>query len=163
MSDNDALRAAIAVLKLGTEVTLHDVLLVAEAGLEPTGTWVPRALVEAVGAKYAVDDDLANGGADQVAWNHGVERTRQYASAFRAAGAIENADLFARLADELAAHLAEHGEPEPDELVESFHAYRRRVGGPFFGLPRLAAELSEGLIELAIAHAPSFPDAPAAQ
>ncbi|MFP5370269.1 MAG: DUF4375 domain-containing protein, partial [Actinomycetes bacterium] len=92
----------------------------------------------------AAAGEVANGGLDQFVWNAGAEQARRVARAFRAVGALENADAIDELATELAAYLAgaEAGEP-----VRSFLAYRRRCGGPFFPIPDLMDEVGAALVE----------------
>jgi hypothetical protein len=90
--------------------------------------------------------------ADQAVWNHGAPAARAFAATFREVGAVENADLFDRLAGELDAIVA-----SGDDVVARFLAFRHRVGGPFFAVPDLGEELAEALVEYAVARAAEFP------
>jgi hypothetical protein len=153
----DEVRAALRAVRSLEGPSLSDVLLLVRASLERDAPIVPRPLIDAVLAKWTTDADYANGGADQFAWNNGAEVTRRVAADFRAVGAIENADLLDRLVAELDAYLAEIGEMG-DDVVQRFLGYRRRVKGPFFGIPEPGEELGEALVEHAVEHAAELPD-----
>jgi hypothetical protein len=158
---DDEVREALSELR-GDDPELGHVLRLVRASLERDATLVPRSVIAATMAKWDTDRDLANGGADQVAWNHGSDATRAYAAAFRAVGALENADLFDRLAGELEAYRAEVGDAAVSaDPVKSFLAYRRRVGGPEFGVPEPAEELAEALLEHVLEHLDELPAADA--
>jgi hypothetical protein len=86
-----------------------------------------------------------------------VDATRAIAAAFRKVGAIENADLLDRLARELEAYQAEVKDLA-DDPVRRFLDYRKRVGGPYFGLPEPGDELAEALVEYAHEHPDEFSD-----
>jgi len=90
---------------------------------------------------------------DQVVWNIGHERAREVGKAFRAVGALENADLVDRLAGVLAEQPA--GDADP---VTRFMAFRRAVSGPFFGIPEPQAELGEVVLEYVLERVDSLPD-----
>jgi hypothetical protein len=152
----DALRR----LRDGSEdASLGDVLTLCFANDEYDVQLVPQEAIDAIMSKYAMDRDVANGGMDQVAWNHGVENTRLYAKSFRAVGAIENADLLDRLATSIEAYFATHGNDAiTGDLVHHFIAWRKSMGGPSFGIPEPGDELAEPLIEFVLEHASSLPD-----
>jgi len=151
-------RAALRALG-GGEASLEDVLTLVNASLEREVELVPRPVIDAAIAVWESARDFFNGGADQFCWNHGVEATRQAAAAFSAVGGIENGELLARLADELEAFRAEHGdEAIGADPVTTFLAYRRRVDGPFFGLPEPKEELGVALVEYVVEHADALPD-----
>jgi len=151
-----AVRAALRRLRVADKVTVKSILQLVNASLEHEATFVPRAVIDAALAKWETDADFTNGGADQFAWNHGADSTRVVAAAFRAVGAVENADLLDRLASALDAHHA--ADHDPPDTVHDFLAYRKRVGGPYFPVPEPAEELSEALIEYVIEHAVELPD-----
>lgn len=156
---DDEVRAALRSLRAGTDASLGDVLTLVVASPAYAVPLVPPEAIDAVAAKYEMDRDLANGGMDQVAWNHGAERARAYASSFRAVGAIENADLLDRLAADLEAHHATHGaEAIAAAPVKHFLAYRKRVGGPSFSIPEPGDELAEPLVEFVLERAAQLPD-----
>ncbi len=141
------------------EASLGDVLTLCFANDEYDVRLVPQEAIDAVMSKYAMDRDVANGGMDQVAWNHGPENTRLYARSFRAVGAIENANLLDRLATSLEEYYATHGdEAIHADVVQHFHAWRKSQGGPFFGIPEPGDELAEPLIEFVLERASSLPD-----
>jgi hypothetical protein len=141
------------------DASLGDVLTLCFANDEYDVQLVPQEAIDAVMAKYAMDRDVANGGMDQVAWNHGAENARRYAKAFRTVGAIENADLLDRLAKSVEDYFATHGEATiTGDLVHHFIAWRKSQGGPFFGIPEPGDELAEPLIEWVLEHASSLPD-----
>ena len=75
LESDEEIRAALTALR-GDEPSLRDILCLVNASYERRLDLVPRAVIEAVEAKWATDRDFANGGADQFAWNHGVETTR---------------------------------------------------------------------------------------
>jgi hypothetical protein len=152
----DALRR----LRDGSEdASLGDVLTLCFANDEYDVRLVPQEAIDAVMSKYAMDRDVANGGMDQVAWNHGAENARMYAKSFRAVGAIENADLLDRLATSIDEYFATHGqEAITADLVHHFIAWRKSMGGPFFGIHEPGDELAEPLIEFVLEHASSLPD-----
>lgn len=141
------------------DASLSDVLTLCFANDDYEAQLVPQEAIDAVMAKYAMDRDLANGGLDQVAWNHGVVATRGYAKAFRAVGAIENGTLLDRLATSVEEYFATHGEDViTADLVHHFIAWRKSQGGPSFGIPEPGDELAEPLIEFVLEHASSLPD-----
>lgn len=141
------------------DVSLGDVLTLCFANDDYDVQLVPQEAIDAVMSKYAMDRDIANGGIDQVAWNHGAENTRRYAKAFRAVGAIENADLLDRLATSVEDYFAKHGEATiTSDLVHHFIAWRKSMGGPEFGIPEPGHELAEPLIEFVLERASSLPD-----
>jgi hypothetical protein len=157
ITDED-LRAAVAAVRAG-EPTLGHVLDLVFASLEREVPLVPAPLVDAVHAKFTVERDHANGGADQFVWNQGIDAAREVASAFRAVGAVQNADLLDRLADALVAYHAEHpAEKIAEDVVTHFLAYRKRVAGPFFQVPEPDEELAEVLPAYAAAHAAEVKD-----
>jgi hypothetical protein len=120
---------------------------------------VPQSVLDAVHCVYLTERDVANGGLDQFVWNNGVERARFVAASFRAVGALENADVIDRLAEELENYQREVGEEAiAADPVDRFLAYRRRGGGPFFPIPDIHEEVAESLIEHAITHADEFAD-----
>jgi Domain of unknown function (DUF4375) len=152
-------RAALRALRAGDEASLGDVLTLVVASPDYAIPLVPQEALDAVYAKYAMDRDVANGGMDQVAWNHGHELARTYAKAFRAVGAIENADLLDRLAAALESYYAEHGSDAIGaDPVKHFHAYRRSVDGPSFRIPEPSDELAEPLLEFVLERASALPD-----
>lgn len=153
--DEAEVRAALRALRAGDDATLGDVLTLAVAAADYETPLVPAEVVAAVAAKYMMDADLANGGMDQVAWNHGADAARSYASALRAVGALENADLLDRLAAAVDEHQAATDERD---LVTRFQRYRAAVGGPFFPIPDPGDELAEPLLEFVLARASSLPD-----
>lgn len=152
------IREAADKIRSGADVDLSDVLCLVSASFERDQPVAPDALIEAVIAKHETDRDYANGGADQFVWNHGAEIARRYGEAWRRVGAIENGDLLVRLAGELDAHMSEVGdESMSDDPVRRFLEYRKRVSGPFFGIPEPGEELAEALVEWAIEHADEIP------
>jgi hypothetical protein len=149
--EEDEIQEALDAVHAG-EATLSHVLCLANASL------VRKEVEDAIDAKYAMDGDVANGGMDQVAWNQGLDAARAYANAFRAVGAIENADLLDRLADALADYESKHSKEEiAKEPVRHFLGYRKSVSGPEFGIPEPGDELAEVLVEYVIAHASELP------
>jgi hypothetical protein len=156
-SDDDV-RNALRSLRSGTEPSLDDVLTLLHASPSYAVPLLPQPAIDAVGAKFDMDRDVANGGMDQVAWNHGSALARAYAVAFRTVGAIENADLLDRLATALEQYRAAHGDAIAEEPVRHFLAYRKSVGGPFFQVPDPGDELAEPLLEYVIEHASELPD-----
>src|SRR5262250_2773844 len=154
---DESIREAHSASKSGQEITLRHVLTLAAASFERERPFAPVAVTDAVSAKWECDADFANGGADQFAWNHGVDPTRAIAAAFRKVGAIENADLLDRLARELETYQSEVKDLA-DDPVRRFLEYRKRVGGPFFGLPEPGDELAEALVEYAHEHPDEFSD-----
>jgi hypothetical protein len=158
--DPEEVRDALRVLRAGGEdASLGHVLTLVVAADHYAVPIVPPEAIAAVGAKYAMDRDVANGGMDQVVWNHGDETARGYAAALRAVGAIENADLLDRLAAELARYRAEVTDAAISaEPVKHFLAYRTAVGGPSFGIPEPGDELGEALLEYVLERADHLPD-----
>lgn len=154
----DDVRAALRALRAGDEASLGDVLTLVMASPDYASPLVPQETIDAVYAKYEMDRDVANGGMDQVAWNHGSSLTRAYAVAFRTVGAIENADLLDRLASAVEQYRAEHGDAIAEDPVRHFLAYRKSVGGPFFQIPDPGEELVEPVVEYMIEHASELPD-----
>jgi hypothetical protein len=152
----DALRR----LRDGSEdISLSDVLTLVFANDDYDVQLVPQEAIDAVMSKYAMDRDIANGGLDQVAWNHGVENTRLYARSFRAFGTVENADLLDRLATSVEEYFATHGDAAiTADLVHHFISWRKSMGGPYFGIPEPGHELAEPLIEFVLERASSLPD-----
>lgn len=139
------------------DADLDDVLLLVNASFERERDIAPGPLQLAVIAKFETDRDFANGGADQFVWNNGPAQARAFGDAWRAVGAIENGDLLHRLADAHDAMHAEHADEDfSDDPLKWFMAYRKRVGGPYFGLPEPGEELAEALVEWAIEHADEF-------
>jgi hypothetical protein len=130
--DDDEVRSVLRSLRTGAEPTVQDVMTLLEASPSYAVPLLPQAVIDAIGAKFDMDRDVANGGMDQVVWNHGSELARTYAAAFRTVGAIENADLLDRLASALDAYRAEHGDAIAEEPVRHFLAYRKSVGGASF-------------------------------
>ena len=157
----EEIRAALAAVHSG-DASLSDVLCLAAASDEWEPALVPSEVVDAVAAKYQMDGDVANGGLDQLAWNQGVEAARAYASALRAVGAIENADVLDRLASDLEKYEKKHSRKSISaDPIKHFLAYRKSVGGPEFGIPEHGDELAEVVVEYVIAHAKSIPTAKA--
>jgi hypothetical protein len=156
--DDQQVRDALRSLRDGSEASLDDVLTLLAASPEYAITLVPRAAVDAVDAKFEMDRDVANGGMDQVAWNHGPQRARSYAAAFRTVGAIENADLLDRLAAAVEHYRQLHADDVAEDPVRHFLAYRKLVGGPVFQIPDPGDELAEPLVEYVIEHASELPD-----
>jgi len=157
ISDSEIKEAADKI-RAGAEVELSDVLCLVSASFERDDPVAPAPLIEAVIAKYETDRDYANGGADQFVWNNGSELARRFGEAWRAIGALENGDLLVRLADELDAYRSEIGDDKlADDPVQRFLGYRKRVSGPFFGIPEPGEELAEALVEWAIEHAGELP------
>jgi len=160
-SDDDGpseqeVRDALRALRDDDEPSLDHVLTLVVASVLHEKALVPGEVVDAISAQWAIEDDLANGGMDQVVWNIGHERARQVARSFRAVGAIENADLVDRLSAVL-----EQQQQQPDgdaEPVTRFMAFRRAVSGPFFGVPELEAELGEVVLEFVLERVDSLPD-----
>lgn len=146
-------RASLRGLRDDDEPALDDVVTLAVASPLHEEPLVPAEVVDAIAAQWAIEDDLANGGMDQVVWNLGHERARQVAKAFRAVGALENADLVDRLATVLAEQPTSDG-----DAVTRFMAFRRAVGGPFFGIPDLEAEVGEVVLEFVLERVDSLPD-----
>jgi len=163
ISDDDV-RAALRALRENDEPGLAHVLQLVCASLERDVALVPRALIAAVEAKWETDGDYANGGADQFVWNRGAPAARAIARAFHEVGAIENAELIDRLAGELDGYRDGLGDGADAavtaEPVKHFLAYRRRVGGPFFGIPEPDDELADALVEYAIEHLAELRDLP---
>ena len=154
---DDEIREALTAIKGGEEIALKHLTLLAAASVDRNQPLAPPAITEAVCAKWDCDADFFNGGADQFVWNNGAQEARRCANAFRCVGAVENADLLDRLAAELEAFQAETTNEDLD-TVHRFLAYRKRVNGPFFGIPEPGDELAEALIEYAIEHRADFPD-----
>jgi polar amino acid transport system substrate-binding protein len=86
-------RTALVAVRSQGEPDLSDVLTLVGAGYDHDSLFVPQAVKDAVVAKWETDRDFANGGMDQFVWNNGIEAARWVANAWRAIGAIENADL----------------------------------------------------------------------
>jgi hypothetical protein len=158
--DPEEVREALRVLRAGGEdASLGHVLTLVIAADRYAVPIVPPEAIAAVDAKYSMDRDVANGGMDQVVWNHGEELARAYASAFRAVGAIENADLLDRLAGELERYRGEVTDAAiSSDPVKHFLAYRAAVGGPFFGIPEPGDELAEAVLEFVIERGTTLPD-----
>jgi hypothetical protein len=159
---DDEVRDALRALRSG-DVTLPHILCLAITSDEFESPLIGAEVVEAVGAKYEMDGDVANGGLDQLVWNNGVEYARALARSLRAVGAIENADVLDRLASALDDYLAKNtSEAIATDAVKHFLAYRRGVGGPEFGIPDHGEELAEALVEYVIERKDSLPnpDAP---
>lgn len=150
---DEAVREALRVLKSGAGATIGHVLTLHGRRL------LPQDAIDAVDAVLVTRRDVANGGMDQVAWNHGLDNVRAYAKAWHAVGAIENAELLDRLAAELERQQAMRA---PDEAaadpVQHFIAFRRAVNGPYFAIPEPIDEVSEALVEYVIAHADQLID-----
>lgn len=158
--DPEEVRDALRVLRAGGEdASLGHVLTLVVAAHHYAVPIVPAEAIAAVDAKYTMDRDINNGGMDQVVWNHGNELARTYASALRAVGAIENADLLDRLAGELERYRAQVTDDAISaDPVKHFIAYRRAVGGPAFGIPEPGEELAEALVEFVVERADALPD-----
>lgn len=149
--DESELRSSLEAIRSQTAV-FEDVETLAFASMSVEEVVVPKQIVDALLALFAIWDDDQNGGMDQVVWNHGIEGARFYAAAFDAVGAVENAELLARLADAVEPHLAE----KSDEPVQAFQRFRKEVDGPFFGLPELHREAPEAVLEWSFEHADEF-------
>ena len=156
--DEDAVRNALRVLHSDDEPALDDVLTLIYASHGYAVPIVPATAVEALAVRSEIAGDLANGGMDQVAWNHGHLRAHLYADALRAVGAIENADLLDRLAGQLETHRQSLGDAAAEDAVRHFLSYRRFVGGPYFQVPEFDEELAECLIEHVLDHVSELPD-----
>ena len=158
LSDED-IRPALRAVRSEHGPDLRQILTLATASMQRSGPLAPQSVLDAVYCVYLTDGDVANGGLDQFAWNHGVEKTRWVAASFRAVGALENADVLDQLAGELEGYQREVGrEAMATGTVDHFLAFRRRGGGPFFAIPEIREEVGESLIEHAIAHADEFAD-----
>jgi hypothetical protein len=157
-TSDQKVRDALRSLRDGNEASLRDVLTLLSASPNYANPLLPRAAIDAVDAKFEMDGDVANGGMDQVAWNHGHQRARSYAVAFRTVGAIENADLLDRLATAVEHYRDQHGDAIAGDPVRHFLAYRKLVGGPFFQIPEPGDELAEPLVEYVLEHASELPD-----
>jgi hypothetical protein len=157
---DDEIRDALRAIHAG-DARLKHVLCLGAASHDFETPLMLAEVIEAIAVKYEIDGDVANGGLDQVAWNHGVEATRAYATAFRAVGAIENADVLDRLATTLVEYQDKHGDQIAKDPVKHFLAYRRAVGGPEFGIPEHGDELAEVVLEYVIARAATLPAADA--
>ncbi len=159
--DDDEIREALQRLR-GTdddEPSLDDVITLWNAAPHRAVPMLPEPALAAIAAMLETRRDVANGGVDQVVWNHGVELARAYAGAWNAVGMIENAALLVRLADSLEAYTAEHGSDAMQaDVVQHFIAWRKSVGGPAFGIPDPQAEMGEPLLEYVIAHRSELPD-----
>src|SRR5262245_56082967 len=142
MDDDDEVRSALRSLCQGTEPTLDDVVTLIHASADYAVSLVPQAAVEALAVRSEIRGDLSNGGMDQVAWNHGHQLARLYADSLWAVGAIENADLLARLAAEVEGYRKTHGDAISENPIPHFLAYRKLVGGPFFQVPEFDDELA---------------------
>ncbi len=151
------IKAAIQMLKDGRDIDFRSIVILVDAGRSGHHSWVPRPLLEAMDVADTIEDELTNGGLDQVVWNHGIEQTHRYARALRRVGVIENADLLLRLATELEAYREAQGAPPYDDPTGAFLAYRQQVRGPFFPAPFLLPELFEAIVEYAVSKAEEFP------
>jgi hypothetical protein len=157
----DEIREALRAIHAGKPRLSH-VLCLAAVSDEYTTSLMPEEVIDAISAKYAMDGDVANGGLDQLAWNQGVEFARELARSFRAVGAIENADVLDMLAKALEEYETKNSpEAISKEPVRHFLAYRKKVGGPEFGIPEHGNELAEVLIEWVLDHAGRIPAADA--
>lgn len=157
----DEIRAALRAVHSG-DARLSHVLCLAAASDDFTTPLVPDEVLDAIGAKYAMDADVANGGLDQLVWNQGPEAARVLAGYLRAVGAIENADVLDRLASALDDYEAKSSpETIAKDPVRHFLAYRRKVGGPEFGIPEHGSELAEVLVEWVVERANKVPAADA--
>jgi hypothetical protein len=151
-------RDALRVLRSGSGSLKHVITLVNAAPQYATAL-VPDDVIQAVAAKFEMDRDVANGGLDQFAWNHGVSTTRAVAAVLRTIGAIENADVLDTLATAIEHHKADVGKTAiAADPVKHFLAYRRAVNGPEFGIPDHDEEIGEALVEFVIEHAAALPD-----
>jgi hypothetical protein len=158
----DEVRDALRAIRAG-DVTLPHILCLAIASDEFESPLIGAEVTSAVGAKYEMDGDVANGGLDQLVWNNGAEYARELAKTLRTVGAIENADMLDRLATALADYLAKNTSAAiAADAVKHFLAYRRGVGGPEFGIPDHGEEIAEALVEYVIEHKDTLPspDAP---
>ena len=154
-SDDDVREALHRLKTDDEEVGIGDVLTLYSRKL------LPAIASDAIDAVYATRRDVNNGGMDQVAWNHGVEQTRAYATAWNAIGAIENARLCERLASALEAYHSAHDEAAiAADPVTHFIAFRKSVGGPAFSIPEPIGEVSEALLEYVLERASTLPDGP---
>src|SRR5687768_12981061 len=97
---DEQIEAAVSALR-EEAADLGDVLLLVRASLERKTTLVPQVVIDAAIIEWNAEAELANGGADQLVWNNGVAAARASAKTLREVGAIDNADLFDRLANEL--------------------------------------------------------------
>lgn len=139
------IRRMLTALRRPHPPDVGDIVRLVVAGLQRNQHYLPAEVEEAVRAGWAIEGDLANGGLDQFVWNHRVKQAREAAMAFRAVGAVENADLLDRLSTILEDFLAcRQGEPD---AVRDFLAYRHLVQGPFFDCPSPPEELAEALVE----------------
>jgi len=154
----EEVRAALRSLRGAGEPALDDIMTLVNAGLGYSVSLVPSTVTEAVAVRFEIAGDLANGGMDQVAWNHGHQLARAYAESLRVVGAIENADLLERLAASLEAFLATHADGVAADPIGNFLAYRRLVGGPYFQVPDFDEELAECLIEHVLDRVSELPD-----
>jgi len=153
------IKSALSAIRSEEEPNLSDVLLLVNAGYEYETLYVPEAVRDAAVGKWETDRDFANGGMDQFVWNNGIENARWVANAFRAIGAIENADLVDRLANELEDYFKKHPPGKVSEdSVQHFMAYRRNVDGPYFDCPDPGEEIAEALLEFVVAHRQDFAD-----
>jgi hypothetical protein len=158
LSDED-IRHALRAVRSDQGPELKQVLDLTTASLQRSRSLAPQAVIDAVRGVYLTDRDVANGGLDQFVWNHGIEQARKVAEAFRAVGALENADVLEQLAAELESYQREVGdEAIRADAVGHFLVFRRRGGGPYFAIPEIHEEVGESLIEYAIAHADDFAD-----
>ncbi len=114
----------------------------------------PPEVMAALAGLLACRRDLNNGGFDQFVWNHGAERARAIAAAWREVGAVENAELLCWLADELPVQPP----VDPDDVTGAFFRYRRAVNGPTFDVPPVADELEEALLERVLERPERFED-----
>ncbi|NVB38831.1 DUF4375 domain-containing protein [Pseudenhygromyxa sp. WMMC2535] len=125
------------------------------AGAEPP--WAPAPILTAITAMLAAEPDLANGGIDQLVWNTGPGMAREFAAAWRAVGAIENAELLVELAHAYEQFTSEQGtEQIAADPVRAFFQFRKRVGGPWLASPDPHAELGEALLEWSLEHPNAF-------
>lgn len=139
------------------EPTISDVITLWNATRFYTVKLLPEHAEGAIIAMLDTRRDVANGGVDQVVWNHGVELSRAYADEWSEVGMVENAALLRRLADSLEAYNATHGDAIEKDVVHHFIAWRKSVGGPAFGIPDPQEEMSEPLVEYVVAHASEIP------
>lgn len=155
----EEVKQALTAVRAEGEPDLSDVLTLVGAGFDHDRLFVPEAVRDAVVAKWETDRDFANGGMDQFVWNNGIEMARWVANAWRAVGAVENADLVDRLAGELEAYFEK---VLPEEIskdpIKHFMAFRKKVDGPFFDCPDPGEEVGVALVEYVVTRRREFPD-----
>lgn len=151
---DDEIREAFECLEQGT-ADFSDIMLLVNASSEREEEVVPKAVTDAVFAKFSTDADFANGGADQFVWNRGSDIARQFGMAWRNVGACENGDLLVRLADAYDTYRERMG-AGTTSTAQRFLEFRKLVKGPYFGIPEPGEELAEALLEWCIEHLAEF-------